>query len=236
MNKYSEKELIKLSAEQVFNLGKVGNGGGEQLQLIADNFPFWIHLNNFSDLGLIYMNQTGLSSFRKTMEEVETEGGLQFLQNVIHPCTAEKVLPLKFNFINTGDENRVIFFEQQIRYSLSGDYKNHLSFSSLNKKLNATITVTFPADILEEFIRQKIFGSSFVFKNYYEGFLSLTKREKEVFKYICEGKSTKQIGELLSLSPLTVKTHRKNIINKLRTNKISDFTRIAVYFNLLNEI
>ena len=160
------------------------------------------------------------------MGEIETVGGLRFLQNVIHPNTAEKVLPLKFNFIKNGDESRVIFFE----------YKNHLSFSSLNKKVNATVTVTFPADILEEFIRRRIFASSDIFKKFYEGFISLTKREKQIFKYICEGNSTKQISEFLLLSPLTVKTHRKNIMNKLRTNSISDLTKIAVYFNLLNEI
>ena len=236
MKRYSENELIKMSVEQVFNFGGMGKFGGEQLNLIADAFPFWIHLNSFFDLGLLYMNRTGLENFHKTMGEIETVGGLRFLQNVIHPNTAEKVLPLKFNFIKNGDESRVIFFEQLIRYSSAGEYKNHLSFSSLNKKVNATVTVTFPADILEEFIRRRIFASSDIFKKFYEGFISLTKREKQIFKYICEGNSTKQISEFLLLSPLTVKTHRKNIMNKLRTNSISDLTKIAVYFNLLNEI
>jgi DNA-binding NarL/FixJ family response regulator len=43
----------------------------------------------------------------------------------------------------------------------------------------------------------------------------LTKREKSIVELIAKGKSNKQIAETLFLSELTVKTHRKNIKNKL---------------------
>jgi DNA-binding CsgD family transcriptional regulator len=43
----------------------------------------------------------------------------------------------------------------------------------------------------------------------------LTKREKDIVELIAKGKSNKQIAEALFLSELTVKTHRKNIKNKL---------------------
>ena len=43
----------------------------------------------------------------------------------------------------------------------------------------------------------------------------LTKREKDIIELIAKGKSNKQIAEALFLSELTVKTHRKNIKNKL---------------------
>jgi DNA-binding NarL/FixJ family response regulator len=43
----------------------------------------------------------------------------------------------------------------------------------------------------------------------------LTKREKDIIELIAKGKTNKQIAEALFLSELTVKTHRKNIKNKL---------------------
>ena len=45
--------------------------------------------------------------------------------------------------------------------------------------------------------------------------LKLTPREVEVCRYIESGKSTERIGELLSITADTVRTHRKNIRRKL---------------------
>ena len=43
----------------------------------------------------------------------------------------------------------------------------------------------------------------------------LTKREKDIVNLIAKGKSNKEIADALFLSELTVKTHRKNIKDKL---------------------
>lgn len=43
----------------------------------------------------------------------------------------------------------------------------------------------------------------------------LTKREKEVIKLIIDGLTNELIAEKLFLSPLTVSTHRKNVLSKL---------------------
>jgi DNA-binding NarL/FixJ family response regulator len=43
----------------------------------------------------------------------------------------------------------------------------------------------------------------------------LTKREKDIVNLIAQGKSNKEIADALFLSELTVKTHRKNIKDKL---------------------
>lgn len=43
----------------------------------------------------------------------------------------------------------------------------------------------------------------------------LTRREKEIIKLIIEGLTNELIAEKLFLSPLTVSTHRKNVLSKL---------------------
>jgi len=42
-----------------------------------------------------------------------------------------------------------------------------------------------------------------------------SKRELEIIKKIADGYSTRDIANLLCISPETVKTHRKNIIQKM---------------------
>jgi len=57
---------------------------------------------------------------------------------------------------------------------------------------------------------------------------SLTIREREVLKLIAEGKSSKEIGELLFISVRTVERHRANIMEKLNLKKTADLVRYAI--------
>lgn len=62
--------------------------------------------------------------------------------------------------------------------------------------------------------------------SYFDEFLvkyKLTKREVEVIKLISKGYTSPEIAEQLSVSPFTIRTHRKNIFKKLsldQSNKV----------------
>lgn len=58
--------------------------------------------------------------------------------------------------------------------------------------------------------------------------LSLTKRETEVLKLIAKGYNTSGIAKELNLSPLTVGTHRKNLMQKLNINNAAGLVRYAM--------
>jgi len=56
----------------------------------------------------------------------------------------------------------------------------------------------------------------------------LTKREKEVAKLLAEGKSSKEIAELLYISIYTVRRHRDNIMKKLDLKGLADLVGYAM--------
>ncbi|PWE00483.1 response regulator [Marinilabilia rubra] len=58
--------------------------------------------------------------------------------------------------------------------------------------------------------------------------IELSNREKEILQLIAEGKSSKEIGDLLFLSSKTVDAHRKNIMDKLQLFTIPDLTKYAI--------
>ena len=57
---------------------------------------------------------------------------------------------------------------------------------------------------------------------------SLSSREREVLQLIAEGKSTKDIAFTLDISPKTVETHRRQIMQKLKLDNIAELTRYAI--------
>ncbi len=57
---------------------------------------------------------------------------------------------------------------------------------------------------------------------------SLTTREREILKLIAEGKSSKEIADLLCISARTVDNHRANIMEKLNLKKATDLVKYAI--------
>ncbi|HMD43925.1 MAG TPA: response regulator transcription factor [Candidatus Acidoferrum sp.] len=56
----------------------------------------------------------------------------------------------------------------------------------------------------------------------------LTPREREVLQLIVEGKSNKDVAQLLNLSVYTVETHRSNIMEKLNLHGVPELILYAV--------
>lgn len=56
----------------------------------------------------------------------------------------------------------------------------------------------------------------------------LTTREREIIKLIAEGKSSKEVAELLFISSRTVQHHRANIMRKLNIKKTADLVKYAI--------
>ena len=63
----------------------------------------------------------------------------------------------------------------------------------------------------------------------------LTKREKEILRYIAEGKSSREIGAMLKISSRTVEHHRANMMRKLGCRKIAELVRYAIQKGYTND-
>jgi two-component system response regulator NreC len=56
----------------------------------------------------------------------------------------------------------------------------------------------------------------------------LTPREREVLQLVAEGKSNKEVAQMLNLSVYTVETHRSNIMEKLNLHGVPELILYAV--------
>ena len=63
--------------------------------------------------------------------------------------------------------------------------------------------------------------------------VSLSERELEILKKLCEGKTNNEIGAALNISYNTVHFHRGNIYQKTKTKNISDLIKYAVKHGII---
>ena len=61
---------------------------------------------------------------------------------------------------------------------------------------------------------------------------TLTKREKEILLVLASGKTSKETGDLLNISNLTVEKHKKNIKQKLELHTIGELINFTISSNL----
>ncbi|MEH6681256.1 MAG: response regulator transcription factor [Sediminicola sp.] len=61
----------------------------------------------------------------------------------------------------------------------------------------------------------------------------LTRREKHILQLIADGKTTNAIAEELFISPLTVETHRRNLMQKMEVSNAAALVKVAIEKSLL---
>ena len=62
----------------------------------------------------------------------------------------------------------------------------------------------------------------------------LTAREKEVLQLLAEGKTNKEVAQLLDVSPYTVESHRTNLMQKLGIHNTAEIVLYAVRKRLVS--
>lgn len=63
----------------------------------------------------------------------------------------------------------------------------------------------------------------------------LTKREKQILQLVAQGKTSNRIAEELFLSPLTVDTHRKNLLQKFQAKNSTELVNQAIEYQLIEK-
>jgi DNA-binding CsgD family transcriptional regulator len=62
---------------------------------------------------------------------------------------------------------------------------------------------------------------------------SLSPRERQVLKLVVEGRTSKEIAQVLGVKPGSVDTYRSRIMAKLEINDIANLVRFAIRHGLI---
>ncbi|OFW38779.1 MAG: DNA-binding response regulator [Acidobacteria bacterium RIFCSPLOWO2_12_FULL_67_14b] len=76
--------------------------------------------------------------------------------------------------------------------------------------------------MLDDYVR-RVAGSGVA-----DRYETLSEREREIFQLVAEGRTNKEVAELLQISPATVETHRARILQKLDIHNTAELVLYAV--------
>jgi len=60
-------------------------------------------------------------------------------------------------------------------------------------------------------------------------FAELTPREREVFRHLVTGRSSKEIAKVLAISPRTAEVHRRNVLHKFGLSSVKELIRLLPF-------
>ena len=154
--------------------------------------------------------------------DVHLPGGLSGLdaaETIVADCPEVKVIIL------TQYENR-----EYIRRALRIGARGYLLKRSLAAQLKEAIKAVHQGQrylhpaVAEELVDLVTSGRSLEEDDYDR----LTPREKQVFKLLAEGKTSREISKYLTISLKTAMTHRTNIMEKLHLHARAELIRYAI--------
>jgi DNA-binding NarL/FixJ family response regulator len=83
------------------------------------------------------------------------------------------------------------------------------------------LSPTVASLVVDDYVRQPASGAT-------RAATLLSPREREVLQLLAEGRNVKEIGGRLHVSPKTVETHRRNIMEKLDLHSLPELTKFAI--------
>ena len=209
------------------------------IQSIADDLPSALIIHEVETLQIVYMNSVGLDILGTTLGELQAMGPETYHLKYFNTEDSNEYVPKILHLIKSKTQEQVSYF-QQVRVPDNPEWQLFVSNTKVfarNDAGDATYMLTIasrldPVHHITTKVNRLMNEIAFLRHNHLL-FLTLTRREKEILKYIAMGMSSAEISAKLFIAPATAETHRKNIKNKLHLKNNYDAVMFAQAYNLV---
>lgn len=210
----------------------------KKLQSFSSYLPGIIIIRKTDNFDPVFISENGLELFNSSLEEIQKQED-NFQNSFFHN---EDIFDYqqKLKEVIQANADRQFTFFQQLKISPENEWIWHICTVKIfhyDKDGNAThiISIANSVNHLKHLPNKinRLVSENLFFKQNFEKFAALGKREKEVLKLVAFGKSSQEIAQELFISIDTVNTHRKNIKEKLNISSNYGFSQYAQAFDLL---
>ncbi|WP_316734980.1 response regulator transcription factor [Pedobacter aquatilis] len=196
---------------------------------VVDDHPIVIQgivslINNLENMCVIGSFQTGAALLNFLYSNKLDVALLDIMLpdiNGIELCAEIKKLSPETIVIAISNHTERSIIMQILQNGASGYILKNSSVEELKNCIETALKgeIAFSKEVIEIIAKPSI--------NDLKGRPKFTKREKQILQLIAQGKTTANIAEELFLSPLTVETHRRNMMQKLDVKNSIELINIA---------
>jgi len=206
----------------------------------ADLFPNITIIHNIQQAFRVeYMSERGVEFLGFTLKEIQDMGS-EYHEKFFDPEESKDYLQKISDLLHSQDDSRILSFFQQVRKPGSENWSWFMTTIRILLKDKTgnpllTITTAFPIDPEHQItvkVSRLLEENNFLRKNA-GNFARLSPREKEILQLMALGNGSQEISEQLFISLNTVKTHRKNVYQKLNLKNTYDLNVYARAFDLI---
>lgn len=204
-----------------------------------DDIPGIIIIINAVDFSIRYLSKRGIEVFGLNPEEPQGIG-IKYPALFLKAENPAEYSASTFELLQHDNNDEIISLFQEFRTSAQHNYSwFYVGVKVLLRNMKGNpeflIAMAIPLNPMSEMTEktERILNDQNERLRNQQKFLSLTKRETELLKYIALGKTNEAISTELYISAETVATHRKNIKRKLGFKSNYDCTHFAQLFNLI---
>ncbi|UKJ07530.1 LuxR C-terminal-related transcriptional regulator [Solitalea lacus] len=207
---------------------------------IEDDLPSVIIIHNLETMAVEYISPRGEQILGFSLEDLKSLGK-EYHTKFFNPEDVADYLPKILNLIQSNSLNdKIISYFQQARASEQHDWRWYLSTTKIflrdgNQKPTHIITSASPIDPKHHITTKvnRLLEENNFLRRHEKVFAALSKREKEILRYMALGENSQEIAAQLHISEKTVVTHRRNIRTKLDIQSSYDITKFAQAFDLI---
>ncbi|GAA4790287.1 two component system response regulator [Olivibacter ginsenosidimutans] len=147
--------------------------------------------------------------------------------NGMELCKEIKMLFPQVRVLALSNHAERSFIMQMLQNGASGYLLKNVSAEKLVKSIYELHNgeITFSKEVKEVIAKPSL--------NELRGTPLLTKREKQILGLIAEGKTTTIMADELCLSPLTIETHRRNLLQKFAVRNVAELIKEAIQQRIL---
>ena len=202
--------------------------------LLADDHAMLRHglsrsFEQEEDIDVIGQTQDGYSTIEMVKElmpdivimDIGMPGlnGIETTRRIMQDCPQIKVIGLS---MHSSDK----YVREMFRAGAVGYLLKDCSFDELVEAIRTVMSgQTYISPAIGDMIIREYTSKEDEHKSV---FSVLSQREREVLQLLSEGKTTKQIGRRLQISPKTVEAHRLRVMDKLEIDNVAQLTKYAI--------
>ncbi|MBK1440363.1 hypothetical protein JHJ32_10235 [Parapedobacter sp. ISTM3] len=209
-----------------------------EFESIADELPVYI-IVDVRDLSVVYLSQSGCRLLGTTLEEVRRLGRT-YHTTFFNRDDVAFYLPKSREALLNENTSRWFSYFQQVATGEARTFEWYLSASRIfvyDEAGAPLLYLTFalqldPNHHLTE-KAERLMTENLMLKANNHRFALLTRREKELLRYIATGEKPAEISKKVFISEKTINTHRRNIKRKIGAETQYDIIKFAQAFNLV---